>query len=228
MTSYERVKMALNHQEPDRVPFDLGASGVTTINVNALKELRSYFGLNNDNVKVTDIINQTATVDDDLIEVMKIDVKPVDPLPPQTPGLSKPVWQEGTNHLIQDEFGIIWRMPPNGHYFDLHQHPLAQAEEPEEIDAYPWPKGNDPSRFIGMQDKVKHIVHEEKKAFMLGRMSAGMWENAMWMTGYEKFFCDMIVNEPLVHRIMEHFTQLKMDYWEKALEAAGKDVLVCS
>ena len=29
MNSRERVMMALNHQEPDRVPLDLGASAVT-------------------------------------------------------------------------------------------------------------------------------------------------------------------------------------------------------
>lgn len=31
MTGKERVLTALNHKEPDRVPFDLGSSGVTGI-----------------------------------------------------------------------------------------------------------------------------------------------------------------------------------------------------
>ena len=31
MDSRERVITALNHREPDRVPFDLGATGVTGI-----------------------------------------------------------------------------------------------------------------------------------------------------------------------------------------------------
>ena len=63
---------------------------------------------------------------------------------------------------------------------------------------------------------------------MLGRMNAGMWESAMWMTGYEKFFCDMLLNPSLVHAIMERFLQVKMEYWGRALEEGGEDVLVCS
>ena len=228
MTSYERVKMTLAHKEPDVVPFDLGASGVTTINVNTLRQLRSYFGLSNEHTRVIDTVNQTAAVDDDLIAVMGIDVKPVEPCPPNNKGLAREVWQEGDNRLLTDEFGITWRMPKGGHYFDLYRHPLADVEEPEEVTAFPWPKGDDPGRFVGMREKIRHIVHQEKKAFMLGRMNAGMWESAMWMTGYEKFFCDMLLNPSLVHAIMERFLQVKMEYWGRALEEGGEDVLVCS
>ena len=45
MTSRERVDCALNHQEPDRVPFDLGASAVTGIHVSAVYKLRQSLGL---------------------------------------------------------------------------------------------------------------------------------------------------------------------------------------
>ncbi len=31
MTSRERVQIALNHQEPDRVPLDIGGGASTTI-----------------------------------------------------------------------------------------------------------------------------------------------------------------------------------------------------
>jgi len=33
MNSRERILMALNHKEPDRVPFDLASTHVTSINV---------------------------------------------------------------------------------------------------------------------------------------------------------------------------------------------------
>jgi uroporphyrinogen decarboxylase len=44
-TSYERVKIALEHKEPDRVPFDLCGALVTGINIKALEKLRKYLGL---------------------------------------------------------------------------------------------------------------------------------------------------------------------------------------
>lgn len=48
-TSYERVKAALEHRESDRVPFDLGSSGVTGINIKCLNNLRNYLGLEKKN-----------------------------------------------------------------------------------------------------------------------------------------------------------------------------------
>ena len=44
-TSYERVKTSLEHKEPDKVPFDLGGSMVSRININALRNLRKHLGL---------------------------------------------------------------------------------------------------------------------------------------------------------------------------------------
>ena len=45
MNSRERGKMALNHKEPDRIPFDLGGTVLTSIHVNAYRNLRQYLGL---------------------------------------------------------------------------------------------------------------------------------------------------------------------------------------
>ena len=42
MTSYERVKAALEHKEPDKIPFDLGGTLVSGINIKALSELKRY------------------------------------------------------------------------------------------------------------------------------------------------------------------------------------------
>lgn len=47
-TSYERLVTALHHREPDRVPFDLGGSMVTGINVRAQTALRQVLGLPGD------------------------------------------------------------------------------------------------------------------------------------------------------------------------------------
>lgn len=38
MTSFERVKMTLQHKEPDRIPFDLGGSVHTAVNDNKFAE----------------------------------------------------------------------------------------------------------------------------------------------------------------------------------------------
>ncbi len=45
MNSRERLLTALNHQEPDRIPFDLGSTQVTGIHEVAYRNLRAYLGL---------------------------------------------------------------------------------------------------------------------------------------------------------------------------------------
>ena len=223
--SLERVKTSLNHKEPDRVPFDLGSSAVTGINIKTLIKLRKHLGLSNDNIKLYDIVTQTGIVDDDLIDRLNIDVKGVDPNSVK----ELDVWTDGGNRKLIDELGIGWRMPiRGGQYFDLYHSPLSSLDSVEEINNYPWPDIEDPVRYKGMGKKAENITHVEKKAYILGRHFAGMWETAMWMTGYEKFFMDMVQNKKLVHAIMSKILENKMGYWERALEEIGDTALIIS
>jgi hypothetical protein len=45
MTSRERVNLALNHKQPDRVPLDLGATSVSGMHVSSVYALRQALGL---------------------------------------------------------------------------------------------------------------------------------------------------------------------------------------
>lgn len=67
MNSYERVKAALEHKEPDKIPFDLGGTMVSGINVNALAELKKYLGMESP-AKVKDTITQMADTGEDMID----------------------------------------------------------------------------------------------------------------------------------------------------------------
>ena len=227
-TSFERVKTALAHKEPDRIPFDIGGTMVTGINVNALRNLQKHLGLSED-VSIRDKITQMADTGDEIIEKLKIDIKNVSPEHPSKQGIARDLGLQGHHYRLIDEFGMGWQMPVDGGlYYDLYHSPFKDAQTVKDIEDYPWPDPLDPARFANLKSKADHIVYNEKKAYVLGRMSAGMWEHAMWMTGYEKFFSDMIMNEKLVHAIMSKLLEIKMQYWKKALETVGENVLVVS
>ena len=85
-----------------------------------------------------------------------------------------------------------------------------------------------PARFATIKARADAAVFGEKKAYILGRQYAGIWETALWMCGFEKFFADMMVNEDFAHALMRKITDLKMRYWEKALVTVGDNVLVVS
>jgi uroporphyrinogen decarboxylase len=227
-TSFDRVKTALEHKEPDRVPFDLGGTMVTGININALRNLRKFLGLSEE-AEIRDRVTQMADTGDEIIDRLKIDVKNVSPDPPSNSGLAMDLGLQGDHYRLIDEYGIGWQMPvEGGHYYDLYHHPLKDARTVADVENYPWPDPDDDARYANLKIAADRIVFEENKAYMLGRMNSGMWETATWMTGYEKFFMDMLTNKKLVHAIMGKLLEIKMRYWEKALETVGENVLVAS
>ena len=227
-TSFERTKAALEHKEADRIPFDLGGTMVSGINVKALTDLRNYLGLDGD-AEVHDTVTQMAKTGWDIVELFKVDVVNVGPKPASVSPLAKDLGLEDGHYRLIDEFGMGWQMPQKGGlYYDLYHSPLKDAQTVKDIEDYPWSDPLDDARYLDMKAEADRAVFEQKKAYVLGRMSSGMWEHAMWMTGYEKFFMDMITNKKLVCAIMEKILEIKMQYWGRALDTVGENVMVVS
>ena len=76
MNSRERVIRALNHQEPDRIPLDLGGSVVTGMHVSSVHQLRQALRLDAPRtpVKVTEPFQMLGEIAPDLIDALGIDV----------------------------------------------------------------------------------------------------------------------------------------------------------
>ena len=76
MNSRERVAAALQHQEPDRVPLDLGASPVTGMHVSAVYQLRQALSLDPPGtpVKVVEPYQMLGEIKPDLMAVLGVDV----------------------------------------------------------------------------------------------------------------------------------------------------------
>jgi len=79
MTSRERVQAALNHEAPDRVPVDLGATSVTGMHVAAVVKLREALGLDPPGtpVKVIDPYQMLGEIGLDLVEALGVDTVPL-------------------------------------------------------------------------------------------------------------------------------------------------------
>lgn len=228
-TSYDRIKTTLEHREPDRIPFDLGGSVLTGINKVAYQNLRAYLGLPERPVEIYDPVQQLARVHQDVLDRLAVDVRCVDPSPPKNAPLAKPTINEGDYHAFTDEWGITWKMPVDGgFYFDMRAHPLADAESVDDLKRFSWPDPEDQGRFVDMKQRADRFVHDERKAYILGRHAAGIFEVALWMRGFEKFFMDLAINPGFAGALLDIITELKMKYWARALETVGKNVLIVS
>ena len=77
MNSRERVIAALNHQQPDYVPMDLGGCGQTGINASTLYKLRKLYGLDEHPLKIVEPMQMLGEVEWDLIREVQGDVVPL-------------------------------------------------------------------------------------------------------------------------------------------------------
>src|SRR5208337_4212870 len=144
MTSRQRVNRALNHQESDRVPVDLGASPVTGMQADTVYKLRQALGLDAPGtpVKVVEPYQMLGEIKPDLMDALGIDVVGLGK-PSTMFGFKNEGWKPwttfaGTPVLVPegfntdpDENGDILmypegdksvppsgRMPKGGYYFD--------------------------------------------------------------------------------------------------------------
>ena len=74
MKSKEIVKKALNHQEPDRIPVDLGGGPTSGIHVSTIENLRNYYGLEKRTVKAYEPFQMLGIVENDLAEALGVDI----------------------------------------------------------------------------------------------------------------------------------------------------------
>jgi hypothetical protein len=76
MNSRERVQLALDHQETDRIPLDVGATPVTGAHVQSVYRLRQAFGLDPPGtpVKIIEPFQSLGEIKPDLIDALGVDV----------------------------------------------------------------------------------------------------------------------------------------------------------
>ena len=219
MNSRERVLTALNHKEPDRVPFDLGGTVVTGIQAKAYRRLRDYLGLPKKEIVIIDMLQQLAQVDDDVMEHLGVDVRNVSPRSTASFKIELKETPDKRYSYFYDEYQICWRMPiDGGMYYDMYEHPLSGDITEETVDRYALPDPLDPERFAGLCEAAQIVLEEEKRALVIGNMSAGIFELYMWTRGFKDGYTDWAGNPPLAKKILRKYMDLQMAYWEKMFD----------
>ncbi len=219
MNSRERVWRSLNHREPDRVPFDLGGTGLSTIHVAAYQNLRRYLALLTVKPRIAFIAEQLALVDEDLAERLQTDVRMV--IPGAAAAFRYAFRDEGAYQAYTDEWGIGWRKPKDGGlYYDMYHHPLTDATSLAELRAYPLPDPLDAGRFAALRSQAKAAASKGKCVVLAGPC-AGITEVYSWMRGYEQFYIDLLLNQDFVAYMLDRLLEWKCAFWEHALEEIG-------
>ncbi|NLE45557.1 MAG: methyltransferase, partial [Chloroflexi bacterium] len=72
-TSRERVMLAVDHREPDRVPIDLGGHRSSGIMAIAYGRLKQYLGISTGDIYVYDFVQQLAIIEDEILDHYGVD-----------------------------------------------------------------------------------------------------------------------------------------------------------
>ena len=125
MNSRERVRLAINHKEPDRVPLDWGMMSDAGIHEIAYRNLLKHLG-REEEIIIYDPVQIKALASDYIMDLFGVDTRYIFDNNPSNWEL---VYNEKGDWV--DEFGTTYSRV--GNYCDFTVFPLAECETIEDL-----------------------------------------------------------------------------------------------
>ena len=209
MTSRERVVTTLNHQEPDRVPFDC------SFIYEGYLRLKEYLGLKTEIVASSPWLAISNPLE--LIQELNIDLCYI--------GLGKakntPVFEYGME-TYTDEWGATFQKLENttGLSYEIFEPALRNARI-DDLEDYPWPNPYNPELTEGLEEKARNL-YENTNLALVGKFSNSIFEQAFYLRGFEQMLMDLSLNPEFAEALMGKLVNLALARLEVGLKACGK------
>jgi uroporphyrinogen decarboxylase len=222
MTPRERLWAAVNHQEPDRVPLDIGGGSSTSIVVEGYENLKERWGVLGE-TKIMSKIFRVARLDESVMRRLGSDCRPLGIKPPArwTPPPAEP----GT---FIDMWGITWRQASYGdgcYYWELARSPLAEASV-DDIDSYSWPDLSDPGFTASLAEEAKALYEDTDYAIMADGGFKSFWELGYMLRGFEQSLMDLALNPEFISALMSKLLEINKTMTARFLDIAGPYIQV--
>jgi uroporphyrinogen decarboxylase len=221
MTPRERVRMALQHREPDRVPIDLGGSIVTSIARATYGPLKEHLGLPLETVRIYDEVQQLPYLTEDLLQRFSVDTRMVQLPPTHVAGVE--VLDDGDYWAIYDRWGSKMRMPKQGGlYYDWVEFPIQEISM-EALDAYHWPEPDPPEVVATLREQARRLYDETDYALIgSGVIGGGIFEQPCRTVGLEAFMMAMVTDRAFAERLMDRITDIYIESVDRYLGQVGE------
>ncbi len=223
MTGKERVLAALNHEEADRVPVDLGG-WVTTISVITYNKLLQQLGISRE-ASFFDWLRQTADPEEDVLERLGVDTRYVHIGKPR--GWKFAPQQREDGLYVIDEWGCGFLKTPSTLYYNLVHSPLKNAGI-KDLEKYTWPNPRDPGYLDRVVERARRLADERKYA-VIGDFAWETWYERAWkLVGMERFYMDMALNREFIHALLDQTLSLHLEFLDHILSGCGQciDVVI--
>jgi len=220
MLPRERVLAALNHEEPNRIPIDLGSTRVSGICLTAYASLLDALGLGPRKIRVVDRSQGLAGPEEDVLERLGVDFRPMWTNPSARGEAA--VAQEGAYQVYTDEWGCRVSRPSSaGLYFDVTE-PALKEPSLEAVETFAWPDVDDPGRYDGLRERARRLREETPYALVghcdFGNDVLGIFHH---VRGYTEAMLDLAAHPDFAEAFMEQVTQLALRAWGHFLGQVG-------
>jgi len=213
----ERVLKALEHEEPDMVPIDLGGVN-TSVHVVCYEELRRHLGVKGGRVEIAHMWQRIVKVEEPVYKALDIDFRHAWPALARAPVKTFP---DGS---YIDGWGIKWIRV--GYYYEMAPdgHPL-KGLSPSEIDEYPWPDPyEEAEKTIPSLERVAKYYHEKTDYATVLNPGFGFFERSWYMRSFEEFFLDLKKRPYVACKIMDKILDFQLKYCSEILSAVSEYV----
>lgn len=245
MTSQERVLAALNHRQPDRVPIDFSGHRSSGIAAMAYPKLRKFLGLPPKSVRVYDVIQQLAIVDEDVLDRFGVDTielgrgfalddKSWSPwtLPDGT-ACFVPAWtklaREQGRWVIRSKSGKVFAQMPDGTlYFEQTYFPFAAGEDleaiPDALEESMWTAIACPPGPIDTQSLSQgaKLLREKTDRAIIGLFGGNLFEIGQFLYRNDQFMMLLAAEPRRAHRFLDRLMELHLANLERFLAAVGE------
>jgi uroporphyrinogen decarboxylase len=242
MTSRERVLKTLRHEEPDRLPIDLGGMASTGIMAIAYDHLKKHLGIKGGEVRVFDMGQQLAEVEPDILSRFGADVISLGNSLGEAPEFWKP-WKlpngadckipAGVDLRPDEENGgwLIWenelpmqRMSPRSLYFSENIHPLAGLTTPEELQYVPRPIISDEElKFLETRAKT---LYQHTDFAIMASFGGSILETGNSLRGFTRFMMDLGKGGAFLEDLIGGIVETQIKNLVLFLQAVGNHVQV--
>jgi len=245
MTSRERILAVLNHCEPDRVPVDFSGHRSSGIAAVAYPKLREFLGLPPKPIRVYDVIQQLAIIDEDVLERFGVDTIELgrgfaldeeswspwtlpDGTPCLVPSWTPLEWDDG-RWVIRSKTGrVLGQMPDGVLYFEQTHYPFAESDDLQAISAAleesMWtavasPPGPIDSRMLS--EGAKRLRKETDRA-IIGLFGGNLFEMGHFLYRNDRFMMLLAAEPQHAHDFLDKLVEIHLANLEKFLEAVGE------
>jgi uroporphyrinogen decarboxylase len=211
LTPRERVTLALNHEEPDRLPVDVSYTFEPYV------ALRNELSLPTQTIRPDERSRVTETLD--LVQLLGTDFLRVG-LNPSSAARSFSFFKD-TEYT--DAFGIHYlkvKRYDGGVQFEMTQNYPLKEPTLDALEAFQWPDPHDPFLYEGLQERTRHIYANTNYAIH-GRLGESIFERAGYMRGLENWMMDLLLHPDFVTALLQKLADIQLVMHLKGLDLIG-------